>query len=258
MTDERHNLDGVSQEFGQKATGQVGQACRVCLELYNRTHCRYSNYERAGVQRMLRYFEDNVWEMNGHIEVYRKWLDRSFQIDLHDKRVVELAKPRVRKHAGHLLGAREFTLTYSPQWGISDEQACELMVQAIKRLIKYYKNEIDEFVCVGERTKSGNAHIHCYYLLHGGKKISDKNFARAYKYWDPKKILGRRGHQGGHHELVQNECDFKGYIDKCPDAWYKYSFVEDQHKDVFSQNDETTSVFQDPQTASSSEGGDYD
>lgn len=194
---------------------------------------------------MLRYFEDNVWEMNGHIEIYRKWLNKSFQIDLHDKKVVELNKPRVKRHAGHLLGAREFTLTYSPNWRISDEEAQDLMRQAINRLVKYYKNEIVELVCVGERTVAGNSHIHCYYLLQGGRKITDKNFTRAYKYWDPKKTLGKRGHQGGHHEIVQNECDFKGYIDKCPDAWFKYSFVADQHKDENPQdepNSETSST----------------
>ena len=100
------------------------------------------------------------------------------------------------------LGAREFTLTYSPQW-CDDATARELMIRAVERIMKYYRNEICELEVVGEITKSGQSHIHGYYLLDGGRKITDKNFKRAYKFWNPKKKLGR-GHEGGHHEVVKS------------------------------------------------------
>lgn len=121
-------------------------------------------------------------------------------------------------HAGHELGAREFTLTYSPKW-MSDSDARIEMTKAIDKICKYYKDEILELRAIGEVGANGLSHVHCFYKLRGGKKITDKNFHRAWKYWNPKKKIGH-GFEGGHHANVKEESDFRGYIDKDADtAW---------------------------------------
>jgi len=124
-----------------------------------------------------------------------------------------------RKHQKYELGAREFTLTYSPNW-FTDEEARTKMRTAIERLIKYYRDELVELRAVGEVGSNGLSHVHCFYKLNGGVKITDKNFKRAWSHWNPKKVL-QRGFEGGHHATVRNESDFKGYIDKDVDsAWF--------------------------------------
>lgn len=130
-----------------------------------------------------------------------------------------------RSHAGYELGPREFTLTYSPKWDdYTDEFARLQMRKAIARLCKYYDGEIEELRAVGEVGSNGLSHIHCYYLLKGGRKISDKNFKRAYPYWNPKKKFGN-GFQGGHHDNVKDVAAFKGYIEEDLDttAWFNFS-----------------------------------
>lgn len=124
-----------------------------------------------------------------------------------------------KSHAGHELGAREFTLTYSPKW-FDDSKARELMRKAIDKLLRYYSNEIVELRAIGEVGSNGLSHVHCFYSLKGGLKITDKNFKRAYEYWNPKIKQGYTGHQGGHHATVRNQADFRGYIEKDVDtAW---------------------------------------
>jgi len=130
-------------------------------------------------------------------------------------------------HAGRELGAREFTLTYSPKW-MSDEEARDSMRKAISKLIKYYSDEVIQLRAVGEVGSNGLSHVHCFYKLRGGLKISDKNFKRAYKYWNPKKVTSRTGHEGGHHANVRVESDFQGYIDKDVEvAWMDVYFPSD-------------------------------
>lgn len=127
-------------------------------------------------------------------------------------------------HAGHELGAREFTLTYSPKW-FDDNTARDLFRKAIDKLIKYYHDDIISLRAVGEVGSNGLSHVHCFYKIRGGLKITDKNFKRAYKYWNPKKVTSRTGHEGGHHANVRNESDFQGYIDKDVDeAWLDIYF----------------------------------
>lgn len=126
------------------------------------------------------------------------------------------------------LGAREFTLTYSPKW-FGDDEARTEMIKAINKLIKYYKDEIIQLRAVGEVGTNGLSHVHCFYKLQGGIKMTDKNFKRAWKYWNPKKIL-QRGFEGGHHATVRNESDFIGYIDKDIDtAWLDKTFPCDNN-----------------------------
>lgn len=125
------------------------------------------------------------------------------------KRIYNLPK---KKSTRYELGAREFTFTYSPNW-YDDATARKLMTDAIFRLLKYYKDEIVTLRAVGEVSSAGLSHVHCFYKLQSGLKITDKNFKRAYSKWDPKKRQGN-GFQGGHHQTVKVESDFQGYIDK--------------------------------------------
>lgn len=120
--------------------------------------------------------------------------------------------PKPKKSTRFELGAREFTLTYSPKW-MDDAQARVEMEQAMNKLIRYYEGQFEKLRAVGEVGSNGLSHIHCFYKMERGLKITDKNFKRAWKYWNPKKILGR-GFEGGHHATVKEESDFLGYIEK--------------------------------------------
>lgn len=141
-------------------------------------------------------------------KIDRDELIRKSQLDSMIKR----QKAQHLKHAGYELGPREFTLTYSPDW-FEDDRAQFLMIQAIERLCSYYKDEIVYLRAVGERTKANRVHIHTYYELKGGLKITDKNMKRAYAKWNSK-------HH--HHKVVKKVSDFLGYIDKeIKTAWYE-------------------------------------
>lgn len=125
------------------------------------------------------------------------------------------------------LGAREFTLTYSPAWFESDTEAQRVFSLAIQRLTKYYKDEIIDFHAVGEFGADGRSHVHGWYHLLGGLKITDKNFKRAYPRWNPRKKLGR-GFEGGHHAPLKSVSNFSGYIEKHLDeAWLQVDINAD-------------------------------
>lgn len=118
----------------------------------------------------------------------------------------------VRKHRGYELGPREFTLTYSPKW-FDDNEARAKMEMAIDKLLRYHYNELETLRAVGEVGANGLSHVHCFYKLKNGNKITDKNFKRAWPHWNPKKKMGK-GFEGGHHATVKQESDFLGYIEK--------------------------------------------
>lgn len=120
--------------------------------------------------------------------------------------------PKPKKTTRYELGAREFTLTYSPKW-MNDAQAREEMEKAINKLCRYYADVIENLRAVGEVGSNGLSHVHCFYKLMDGSKMKDKNFKRAWKYWNPKKTIGR-GFEGGHHANVREISDFLGYIEK--------------------------------------------
>lgn len=133
---------------------------------------------------------------------------------------------RLQLHATHKANAEskrgpwEFTLTYSPtKHGWSHDEAKAEMRSAIERLTRYYREEIEEFHAVGELTQAGAPHVHAWYRLDAGRRITSKNFRRAYPIWNERVKIGR-GHEGGHHEPVKRQADFDGYIEKHLDtAW---------------------------------------
>jgi len=147
----------------------------------------------------------------------------------HQERLIKAQRDnekQSRKHASHDLGAREFTLTYSPKW-MDDATARVEMEKAIEKLCRYYRDEIIELRAVGEVGSNGLSHVHCFYKLEGGKKMTDKNFKRAWNHWNPKKKIGR-GFEGGHHANVREESDFRGYIDKdVASAWLEKNLKKD-------------------------------
>lgn len=127
---------------------------------------------------------------------------------------------------GSQLGPREFTFTYGEHFA-DPEEAKRVMAQAIDRLTRYYKDEIIEFHAVGEYTQAGRPHIHGWYHLENGLKITDKNFKRAYPPWNPKKKLGR-GFEGGHHATIERVSDFHGYTEKhLQEAWLVKDITND-------------------------------
>lgn len=127
---------------------------------------------------------------------------------------------------GTQLGPREFTFTYGDHYE-TDEEAQRAMKLAVERLTKYYKDEIIEFHVVGEFTRAGRSHLHGWYHLTGGLKITDKNFKRAYPPWNPKKKLGN-GFEGGHHATIDRVSDFSAYAEKeLEKSWYVLNITND-------------------------------
>jgi len=157
-------------------------------------------------------------------DLYNEELDKF--IELKRKRIA--LQKRVGKQLN--LGPREFTLTYSPQWGWDDTEARHHMRTAIDRLQRYYVNQLVELRAIGEVCKDGKSHVHCFYRLLDGCKITDKNFTRAYPKWNTKIKCGPTGHQGGHHATVHDEPSFRAYIEKEVDtAWLDILFSSDNN-----------------------------
>jgi len=147
----------------------------------------------------------------------------------HRAKELEHERNRQKLHKG----AWAFTLTYSPvKHGWSKEEAQEAMREAIKRLRHYYRHEIVEFEAVGEWTQAGLPHIHGHYRLDAGKRMTTKNFKRAYPIWNPNARMGK-GHEGGYHEPAKSDSDYSGYIRKDLDeSWLVVSTNLDAPQDV--------------------------
>lgn len=257
MTTKPTLLDGLVTPTGQGQEGMREYHNRLLAEgRIEELHEEYRRLENAEVARQLQYIKDhdfkftiakegcrlddndywilwhgdeapNYYDTASKIKWQEDYFDILDKVDLErTSQAIERALIKAReeskrnKHAGYELGAREFTLTYSPKW-FDDNEAREQMKKAIAKLIKYYKDDIVQLRAVGEVGSNGLSHVHCFYKLRGGLKITDKNFKRAYKYWNPKRVTSRTGHEGGHHANVRHESDFQGYIDKDVDtAWF--------------------------------------
>lgn len=143
----------------------------------------------------------------------------------------------IKQRNRHPLGAREFTLTYGRGWFASDDEARIEMKKAVDKLIKYYGSSITRLRAVGETGSKGQSHVHCFYKLQGGLKMTDKNFKRAWPRWNPSVKHGD-GFEGGHHAEVKNEADFLGYIDKdINTAWLDINYPVINHTNADPNND---------------------
>lgn len=185
----------------------------VDLEFYMNTHPNYSHTKFIKQER-LQELEDKL-----NLEYIFRRTEEDFQKLKHLKLLEK--KSHIKSNNRYELGAREFTFTYSPKW-FDDAEARLRMSTGIQKICKYYKDEILQLRAVGEVGTNGLSHIHCFYKLRGGHKITDKNFKRAWSMWDTHIKQGLSGHKGGHHASVRNEADFQGYIDKdIENAWYE-------------------------------------
>jgi len=223
-------LDGNLLPAGQIGKGQAEDMHDKMYEELVR-YLRHHRYEGT----FAPYCEDNellvLWE-HEHLpwrenpvnqremdtrKTFHDIMDR-VPLDIIAKVQEQRLKNQKPKKTRYELGAREFTLTYSPKW-MDDAAARNEMTRAINKLLKYYSEDIIQLRAVGEVGANGLSHVHCFFKLKEGVKITDKNFKRAWKYWNPKKKIGR-GFEGGHHATIKEESDFLGYIDKDADtAW---------------------------------------
>lgn len=229
-------LDGNGTNTGQ---GQQGKhECGWQCIRSNNPECQ--EWEQECIKKTNKEVDDNIIKEYGlyadyltrnemlelnvleHAKPSYKYRERIEQImdkvnleEINEKQRIQLVRMKQeskKNHASYQLGAREFAFTYSPKW-MSDSEARLEMHTAINKLLKYYADEIISLRAVGEVGSNGLSHVHCFYKLQGGLKITDKNFKRAWKYWNPKKLQGK-GFEGGHHQTVKVETDFLGYIDK--------------------------------------------
>jgi len=183
----------------------------IDLEIYIQTHPTYS-YQKFIKQERFQELEDKL---------DFEYIFRKTEEDFQRLRHIKLLEKKVKSNNRYQLGSREFTFTYSPKW-FDDAEARLRMSSAVQKICKYYKDEIIQLRAVGEVGTNGLSHIHCFYKLRNGLKITDKNFKRAYSPWDPHVKQGPSGHKGGHHATVRSEADFQGYIDKdIENAWFE-------------------------------------
>lgn len=219
QTQEGKNDDELEQEalseFKQFILGRYGMYSKYITypEMLHLWDCENEAYLRTMPTR------ERIMMRDKEASILAK-IDQQEVFNMLEKRLIDLrSKKKVVRHASYELGAREFTFTYSPKWFNDDEARLKMKI-AIDKLSRYYKNEIVRLRAVGEVGTNGLSHVHCYYQLRGGLKISDKNFRRAYPPWDTSVRTSATGHKGGHHANIRCSSDFQGYIEKdIASAW---------------------------------------
>lgn len=254
MTDISTDLDGNIGKQEARATGQM--YCQECAATARRNCCPAQLYTEQDAKRWAFISQEALMDasdMPSAVQLAHVLQNKYDEFYRH-LRAQRAPARRSRKHAGHTLGARIFTLTYSPKW-CDDTTARNRMVIAIKRLLGYYKNEIVDFKAVGEVGKNGLSHIHGYYLLEGGRKITDKNFKRAWDHWNPHKKMNGTGtsFEGGHHDLCTVESDYTGYIGKEKNPWYEYTYASQNHETPSASG--TSSLSDEVEVAGTSDSG---
>lgn len=231
-------LDGRRPTAGGMPPNEEGND-ELYSKNYNTQYKYYSTWKYVWTPEQWRqkYLEmaDAYWTFARHPGKMEALWDLWHEAIDRENRIVSvsIARDKLQRE----LGPREFTLTYSPAWYADDATAKDAMRVAIDKLTRYYKHEIIEFHAIGEYTEAGRAHVHCYYELDGGHKITDKNFKRAWPHWRPSKKLGT-GHQGGHHANVRGKSDFFGYIEKDLDtAWLNVHITRNANDDQTTQRE---------------------
>lgn len=225
MTDSPEDLTESVYAPGKKLEG--GRAKCSTVEILQCDLCQSADKRQIRIEnrRQRRQQYPELW--TDEREYYLRCDERLEERYIEHIAKVEAAR-RPRSKNRYALGPREFTLTYSTKWFANDVEARLALTNALNKLIKYYKDEITKLRAVGEVGKNGASHIHCYYELNGGRKITDKNFKRAWPYWDPSKKHGN-GFQGGHHAEVKSTADFLGYIDKEIDSAWLETNIDSTH-----------------------------
>jgi len=161
------------------------------------------------------------WMLDSYVD--DQWMMARKHIDDYAKRIAKSQRGANGKHKG----AWTLCLNYSPKWYDNDYEAQVALRTAVDRLVRYYKEQLEVFRAVGEFTKAGASHVHIFYRLDSGGKITDKNLKRAYPWWDAKVKCGT-GNQGGQHAPVKDVADYSGYIEKDLDvSWFQLTYPED-------------------------------
>lgn len=174
-------------------------------------------------ERVLTSLWDEKYDWDEDVDMYRAWewtlaeWEKKIGV-LYDQREavnVEIeqiyaAKDEKQRRAP---GAMAFTLTYSTNWGWSDSEAREHMRTALSRIQHYYKNELLAFYAVGEVGKNGLSHVHGMYHLVGNRRVTTKNWKRAYPKWNPKVRVGM-GYQGGYERPIADITNYQPYIEE--------------------------------------------
>lgn len=166
----------------------------------------------------------SCWKMDSYIDE-QQFLARKHIGDLTIKKLKQAAKN------GRHKGAWTLCFNYSPSWYENDYEAQEAIRLAVNRLLRYYKEDLEEFRAVGEFTKAGRSHVHIFYRLASGGKFTDKNLKRAYPHWDAKKKVGD-GVQGGQHVPVIDVANYTGYIEKDLDVSWMHIDINQHAQEV--------------------------
>jgi len=160
----------------------------------------------------------DCWRLDGYIDQQQDLARK--HIDEWQKRISRTQRQPNGKHKG----AWTLCLNYSPKWYENDYEAQTALRTAVDRLLRYYKEQLEVFRAVGEFTKAGASHVHIFYRLDSGGKMTDKNLKRAYPWWDAKVKCGT-GNQGGQHAPVKDVADYSGYIEKDLDvSWMDVTY----------------------------------
>lgn len=202
-------------------------------------------------------YEHTIWRWNQDLlkaQMHRAEVDR-----INESRARHALHRQNAANAKAKQGPWEFTLTYSPaKHGWSADEAKDAMRSAVERLTRYYREEIEEFHAVGEYTQAGAPHVHAWYKLDGGRKMTTKSFKRAYPIWNERAKMGR-GHEGGHHEPVKRTSDFAGYVEKhLETAWLQIDItnaVSEEASHHPSQDDHPSEADDDTSTDSTDDSG---
>lgn len=129
------------------------------------------------------------------------------------KKVCKTADDKMngRSHKGNGMyqGAFAFTLTMSPEDGLTEED----MVCAVQKIMAQESCPVKKFAWYLEYVDGKHPHIHGLYETESGGRIESKHFRRAWPIWNEKKKLGF-GFRGGYHRPVKLDESYYQYISK--------------------------------------------
>lgn len=119
-----------------------------------------------------------------------------------------------RTHVGNgaYKGPFAFTLTMSPQWGLTKYD----MIKAAQKLMSQKSQPVKKFAWYleyGNEEKQEHPHIHGMYETDNGRRIEMKHFRRAWEHWSEEDTRGQ-GFQGGYHRPVKDDENYTKYIKK--------------------------------------------
>ena len=122
-------------------------------------------------------------------------------------------KPR-RTHTGNgsYKGPWAFTLTMSPEWGLTTAD----MIKAAQQIMAQKSQPLKKFAWYLEYGKPDtfeHPHIHGMYETETGVRLEQRVWMRRWKKWN-EKIPRGQGFQGGYHREVKADEAYSNYIKK--------------------------------------------